>query len=212
MRCSEHDIEFWNPQKKPEISCPAEGICSVPLQHKGLVGTFHVNLPHVTEIGTEVTVCGQVGGSHRSVRGVSQHRPPHPYHTRPTSHLPPTSTSTGPTPYCKSGIRRHVAGWHSSQLWESLVLRTSYSAQDGRRLVDDRWSKDEVALRLTVGQSVSMSWYRTPLWDLRPDSTSCRNVAVWNLRSCFCGAPSLTKGRVSNLQCNHSMVRVAQNP
>jgi hypothetical protein len=28
----------------------------------------------------------------------------------------------------------------------------------------------------------------------------------------FCGAPSLTRGRVCNLQCNHSMVRVAQNP
>jgi hypothetical protein len=26
-----------------------------------------------------------------------------------------------------------------------------------------------------------MSWHRAPLWDLRPDITSCRNVAVWNL-------------------------------
>jgi hypothetical protein len=31
---------------------------------------------------------------------------------------------------------------------------------------------------MTGGQSVSMSWYRAPLWDLRPDITSCRNVAV----------------------------------
>jgi hypothetical protein len=30
----------------------------------------------------------------------------------------------------------------------------------------------------TDGHSVSMSWYRAPLWDLRPDITSCRNVAV----------------------------------
>jgi hypothetical protein len=30
----------------------------------------------------------------------------------------------------------------------------------------------------TDGQSVSMSWYRTPLWDLRPDITSCWNAAV----------------------------------
>jgi hypothetical protein len=64
----------------------------------------------------------------------------------------------------------------------------------------------------TDGQSVSMSCYRAPLWDLRPDITSCRNVAVWNLRSCFCGVPSLTRRRVCNLQCKHSMVRVAQNP
>jgi hypothetical protein len=27
-------------------------------------------------------------------------------------------------------------------------------------------------------QSVNMSWYRVPLWDLRPDIISCRNVAV----------------------------------
>jgi hypothetical protein len=44
-----------------------------------------------------------------------------------------------------------------------------------------------------------MSWYRVPLWDLRPDITFCRNVAVWNLWSSFCGAPSLTRGRVCNL-------------
>jgi hypothetical protein len=69
----------------------------------------------------------------------------------------------------------------------------------------------EVTLRLTVSQSVNMSWYRAPLWDLRPDIISCRNVAVWNLRSCIYGAPSLTRGRVCNLQCNHSMVRVAHN-
>jgi hypothetical protein len=30
----------------------------------------------------------------------------------------------------------------------------------------------------TDGQSVSMSWYRAPLWHLQPDITSCRNVAV----------------------------------
>jgi hypothetical protein len=55
-----------------------------------------------------------------------------------------------------------------------------------------------------------MSWYRAPLWDLRPDITSCRNVPVWNLRSYFCGAPSLMRGRVCNLQCNHPLIRVTQ--
>jgi hypothetical protein len=30
----------------------------------------------------------------------------------------------------------------------------------------------------TDDQSVSMSWYRAPLWDLRPDITSCRNATV----------------------------------
>jgi hypothetical protein len=64
----------------------------------------------------------------------------------------------------------------------------------------------------TDSQSVSMSWYRAPLWDLRPDIISCRNVVVRNLRYCICGAPSLTRGRVCNLQCNYSMVRVTHNP
>jgi hypothetical protein len=64
----------------------------------------------------------------------------------------------------------------------------------------------------TDGQSISMSWYRAPLRDLRPDITSCRKAALWKLRSSFCGAASLTRWRVCNLQCNRSMVQVAQNP
>jgi hypothetical protein len=32
----------------------------------------------------------------------------------------------------------------------------------------------EATLRLTV----SMSWYRVPMWDLQPDIISCRNVVV----------------------------------
>jgi hypothetical protein len=68
----------------------------------------------------------------------------------------------------------------------------------------------EDTLRLTVSQSVSQSWYRLPLWDLRPDIISCPNAAVWNVRSCIYWAPSLTRGRVRNLQCNHSIVRVTQ--
>jgi hypothetical protein len=35
-------------------------------------------------------------------------------------------------------------------------------------------------------------------------------LPVGRLRSCFCGVPSLTRGRVCNFQCNHPMVRVAQ--
>jgi hypothetical protein len=59
----------------------------------------------------------------------------------------------------------------------------------------------------TDGRSVSMSLYRAPLWYLRPDL-----LPVGMLRSCIYGAPSLTRGRVCNLRCNHSMVRFVQNP
>jgi hypothetical protein len=92
---------------------------------------------------------------------------------------------------------------------QSVLANSVNNVYNGTCLLwgEVRWG--EVTLRLTV---ISMSWYRAPLWDLRPDITSCRNVAVWNLWSCICGAPSLTRGRVYNLQCNKSMVRVAQNP
>jgi hypothetical protein len=69
-----------------------------------------------------------------------------------------------------------------------------------------------VELTCHLNCSVSMSWYRAPLWDLRPNIISCQNVAVWNLRSCIYGTPSLMRGQVCNLQCNHSIVLVAQNP
>jgi hypothetical protein len=51
-----------------------------------------------------------------STLDASQHLPPHPHHTRNTSHLTPTSTSTGQPRYCQSEIRRHVARWHSPPL------------------------------------------------------------------------------------------------
>jgi hypothetical protein len=46
------------------------------------------------------------------------------------------------------------------------------------------------------------------LW---PKITYFLKVVVRRLEFYFCGAPSLTRGRVCSLQCNHSMVRVTQN-
>jgi hypothetical protein len=45
-------------------------------------------------------------------------------------------------------------------------------------------------------QSVSMSWCRAHFVDVWPDIASFSRVWVWNLLSCLCGAPSLTRGRV----------------
>jgi hypothetical protein len=47
----------------------------------------------------------------------------------------------------------------------------------------------------TDGQSASLSWYKAPIRGLRPDFY-CRTEYVWQLRSWFRGAPSLTRGRV----------------
>jgi hypothetical protein len=61
----------------------------------------------------------------------------------------------------------------------------------------------------TNGQSVSQYvLVASPLWDLW-------TVGTLLSESCgllYVGAPSVTRGRVCNLRCNHSMVRVAQNP
>jgi hypothetical protein len=47
-----------------------------------------------------------------------------------------------------------------------------------RRLADWSWSKSKWNYFTTDGQSVSMSWYLAPLWDLLPDITSCLKFAV----------------------------------
>jgi hypothetical protein len=51
--------------------------------------------------------------------------------------------------------------------------------------------KVKVTLRLTVGQSVSNSWCRAP-----SGPRDQIYIALRQLRSCFCGAPYLTRGRV----------------
>jgi hypothetical protein len=56
----------------------------------------------------------------------------------------------------------------------------------------------EVTLQLTVSHSVS--YYvkvLSPLSDLLPDITFCPKVVFTKLLSCLCGAPSLTRVRVS---------------
>jgi hypothetical protein len=45
-------------------------------------------------------------------------------------------------------------------------------------MIDQKELKVEVEVEVTLQLSVSISWYQAPLWDLRPDFISCRNVAV----------------------------------
>jgi hypothetical protein len=63
-----------------------------------------------------------------------------------------------------------LAGWR---------LRTQYKVKVK--------AKAKATLRLTVSQSVSKSWYRAP-----SGAHDQIFITVWQLRSCFCGAPSLT--------------------
>jgi hypothetical protein len=71
-------------------------------------------------------------------------------------------------------------------------------------------SEVEVTLRLTVSQSVSQ-------YVLVSSTLVGLATRYYFLLVCCCLkfavlAPSLTRGRVCNLRCNHLMVRVAQNP
>jgi hypothetical protein len=68
----------------------------------------------------------------------------------------------------------------------------------------------EVTLRLTVSRSVCLG--------IEHPRGTCNQIllSVGMLLSVICGlvswAPFLTRERVCNLQCNHSIVRVTQNP
>jgi hypothetical protein len=53
----------------------------------------------------------------------------------------------------------------------------------------------------TDDQSASLSWNKAPIWGLRPDV-----ITVWQLRACWCGALSLTRGRVCRLSESQSAV------
>jgi hypothetical protein len=96
--------------------------------------------------------------------------------------------------------RNMVVWWRCNQFHKVqhivITITWSWTLLQKMSVVQSLKSKSKL---LYDWQSVSMSWYRAPLWDLRPDITSCRNVAVWNLRSCIYWAPSLTRGRLSPL-------------
>jgi hypothetical protein len=71
-------------------------------------------------------------------------------------------------------LRPHVAAARFSQL--QLLTEQQFEVEVTLRLTVGRSVGRSVSQ--TVSQSVSMSWYRAPLWDLRPDITSCRNVPI----------------------------------
>jgi hypothetical protein len=51
-------------------------------------------------------------------------------------------------------------------------------------------------------QSASPLWFQAPIWDPRSIFLLFSLIIFRQLRVCWCGAPSLTRGRVCNLQCN----------
>jgi hypothetical protein len=58
-----------------------------------------------------------------------------------------------------------------------------------------------------VSHSTSSSCYRAPLWGPWPDFILILSIVTVALFCSSCTAPSLTRGRVCNLQCNRWLVR-----
>jgi hypothetical protein len=169
---------------------------------------------------------------------------------------------------CQWSESRRLITIHYCLIWDywvpyssPLMTRRDYGGSILTRLHTGFTSTSKSKLLsyfMANGRSVSQYiLVSSPLWDMQPNITSCRNVAVWKLRSyfdnfvfevtlrltvsqsvsqsvclgiehlcgtcyqillpvgmllsCFCEAPSLTRGRVCNLKCNYSMIRVAQN-
>jgi hypothetical protein len=82
----------------------------------------------------------------------------------------------------------------SSQLTVYLELRNSTNPSEpesGSKSELLTLLKVKVTLRLMVGQSVSQSWCQA-----QSGAHDQIFITVWQLRSCYCGAPSLTRGRV----------------
>jgi hypothetical protein len=89
--------------------------------------------------------------------------------------------------------------------WPGYTSSTGFLFRRLVRLAGLRWrysippphestTDAKVTMRLTICQSVSKSWYRT--------TSGARDqifITVWQLRSYFCGALSLTRGRVCRL-------------
>jgi hypothetical protein len=88
----------------------------------------------------------------------------------------PAQSSSGPSPFVLATI------FLLSQIWD-------FPFRHLLRLAGSRWRystppvkvKVKVALRLTVSQSVSQSWCRTPIWGSWPDIYCCLTVSAFLL-------------------------------
>jgi hypothetical protein len=87
--------------------------------------------------------------------------------------------------------------WHLSHI--ELLLGNVCLTNLG--LISTIWIQSQSQSHIaTDGQSATKSWYLAP------------DITIWQLRSCFCGEPSLTRGRVCLLYaagpCQRSLSRV----
>jgi hypothetical protein len=109
-----------------------------------------------------------------------------------------------PTPY---GIHNFRISFETEKT-RSLTLITC--TEHGHEPVTNTSSNSSSSYIATDGQSASSSWCRT---FFGAHNQILIFFVVWQLFSFFfTKASSLTRGRIWNLQCNHSPVRVTQDP
>jgi hypothetical protein len=110
---------------------------------------------------------------------------------------------------CQGSLSRLRVPWNSWQYFTVSDLRHPFSSHPTTRRVTvevfdpastrviSRNESESESYVTTDDQSASLSWYKAPIWGLRPDFFSVRNMEyVWQLRFWFRGAPSLTWGGV----------------
>jgi hypothetical protein len=81
--------------------------------------------------------------------------------------------------------------WQRLQQWRLFTFTHSGSSFTASRTEQLNWSSQSQSHIATDDQSISKSWCRAP--SAAHDQIF---ITLWQLRSCFCGAPSLTRGRV----------------
>jgi hypothetical protein len=121
---------------------------------------------------------------------------PHPFYWRKTKRFNPT------TPRKASRL------FHYSKRHQSLYASQTYRTP--RPVITTAFSTLYISRSYFTTDSQSVSQYV-----LASSTLVGLTTRYYFLSEYYCliwGAPSLTRGRVCNLQCNHSIVRVAQNP
>jgi hypothetical protein len=95
------------------------------------------------------------------------------------------------------GFLLQLHTWNNVFDTSTIQLPSEFSSTDGfSHHSSTAFPESECESYVTTdGLSASLSWNKAPIWGLRPGF-----YYSWQLRVCWCGALSLTRGRVCRLQ------------
>jgi hypothetical protein len=88
---------------------------------------------------------------------------------------------------------------HTTVSWKGTSPNRLNPKESGtNRSFIETWTSQSQSYITTDGQSASLSWCQAPIWDTRPIFPFFSLIIFRQLRVCWCGAPSLTRSRVSS--------------